>query len=170
MVIRSGPAAPLRDDAFQLAGIPTSVRFARKLAKDTLGSWGIDGEAGGRVVQSLSELVTNAIIHACPAVPGIASPLLADIGLIEVRLKWFEAFLVLEVWDPDRPPAGHGRSVPHLVATGSGAPSGRGLAIVEELSDRWGVLPAQVGKTVFALFDLAPSPAKPSAPAAPGRI
>lgn len=162
MVIRSRPA-PQRIDVFQLAGLPSSVRTARGLATRTLTGWGIGGEAADSAIVSLSEFVTNAVVHGCPAVPGTTFPQLAGLGLIEVRLKQFPAFLAVEVWDPDQPPAGHGRTVPRRLTQVPGQESGRGLEIVNRLASRWGVLPEPVGKTVYALFDLIPQPAHSAA-------
>ena len=118
--------------------------------------WGIDDDLGERVIAALSEFVNNAVIHGCPTVAGTTFPQLSGLGLIEIRLKLFEAFLALEVWDPDSPPDGHPRTIPHLVGEQDSDESGRGLTIVAALSDRWGVMPEPVGKSVFALFDLAP--------------
>ena len=157
MVIRAETAAPLQVDAFQLAGIPPSIRFARRLAALTLSSWGIDSEVSDHVIQSLSEFVTNAVTHACPSASGAAFPQLGELRLVEVRLLRFERFLALEVWDPDIPPEGHAPSSPHVVASDADEEFGRGLAIVAALAQRWGVRAEPIGKTVFALFSLIPA-------------
>jgi len=67
----------------------------------------------------VSEVVTNAVLHGCPP--------------CEVRVTWDESVLRVEVRD-----AGVGQA-PRAVDRGVSSESGRGLLLVETLSDRWGV-------------------------------
>jgi anti-sigma regulatory factor (Ser/Thr protein kinase) len=67
----------------------------------------------------VSELATNAVIHGAPPA--------------SMRAVWDRGVLRVEVTD-----AGVG-SVPTPVAAAPEEPSGRGIALVEALSDGWGV-------------------------------
>lgn len=75
-----------------------------------------------------SELVTNAILHACTEfVVGVTRGV--QVLMVTVRDG--------STKDPVQPPPDHGR------------PSGRGLLLVEELASQWGVLHDDHGKTVW---------------------
>ena len=85
------------------------------------------------VVIGVSELVTNAVLHARSAVEVVVQ---ADVGLLRV-----------EVVDDDPAP-------PARRSSGLDAASGRGLVLVDELSDRWGSAPRGPGKAVWFELDL----------------
>ena len=88
----------------------------------------------GDVELVVSELVTNAVVHA-------QAP-------VRVSLQAFEQTLLLEVEDGSQ--VGPVRVVAQFLDTG-----GRGLAIVNVLSRDWGVdARTQGGKSVWAEFDL----------------
>jgi anti-sigma regulatory factor (Ser/Thr protein kinase)/anti-anti-sigma regulatory factor len=103
---------------------------ARALVVDTCRRWGVAGDRAAAAATVMSELVTNAVVHAG--------------SNIRVGLELAGAFLIVTVRDqspvpPSRRPARPGRE------------SGRGLAIVAELSRSWGSLPvADDGKIVWA--------------------
>jgi anti-sigma regulatory factor (Ser/Thr protein kinase) len=88
---------------------------------------------------TISELVTNALLHAP-----------ADAGPIELTLRLEPGMLTVEVRNSGEP------FVPD-VQDRSEATGGRGLRIVEGLADRWGVR-ADHGTCVWAVFTL-PTPA-----------
>ena len=50
-----------------------------------------------------------------------------------------------------------GQGRPRLLSPASREPSGRGLLIVDALSDSWGVIPTENGKTVWFTVPLPPS-------------
>lgn len=83
---------------------------------------------GGLVV---SELVTNAVRHAGTA--------------IVIRLVLGEGGLTVRVAD-------QGPGVPHVVPPDERLVGGRGLAIVEELADAWGVDADRGGKAVWCFL------------------
>lgn len=123
--------------ALALPGTPYSVQMARFYVRATLtyhdlADFTQDAEA------VTSELVTNAIEHA-------GAP---QFGLQVVRLADPEGVAVM-VTDPSplapvkRDPAGDNEH-------------GRGLYIVEALSDRWGWQPAAPGKAVYAILTREP--------------
>lgn len=116
------------------ASTSESVGLARDFAAATLSSWGMDAR-----VQDLqlcvSELAANSVIHG--ATPGH--------GFL-VRLAASATGVRLEVHDAC------GRR-PQLRHADSMEVSGRGLLIVEEFSDCWGVDDGQPsGKVVWACF------------------
>ena len=86
------------------------------------------------IMLMVSELVTNSMVHAATQITLV---LQADEGVIRV-----------EVID-------RSRSVPALLKVGPVAASGRGLQVVDELADSWGVLPNPNGKTVW--FEVTPT-------------
>src|SRR4051812_41843233 len=105
-----------------------STTTARRFAEQTLRSWGIGGEALETTRLLVSELVANAVTHAATAA--------------EVVLDLSERRLRVEVRDE----AG---GEPRRRTPALDEPTGRGLLIVEELADRWGVDDAPPGKSVW---------------------
>lgn len=121
---------------------PREVGRARRWVRARLAGSGIseDGALGETLILLVSELVTNAVVHAgCPA--------------------------VLRVLLPQRSAGGGGRSVVRVeVADGSGrGPSrrqangedvnGRGLELVDGLADRWGWNAEGQGKRIWCEID-----------------
>ncbi len=137
----SGP--PLRcERTFSPHG--SSVSEARKFAVEALSSWGVRDRLDD-VCLCLSEVATNALVHAGPPRFGFRARL-AISGSV-VRLEVHDQ-------DADRPHRKH----PRLDDT-----SGRGLLLVDELSDGWGVDEQHgIGKTVWITFKItSPNPRTP---------
>jgi anti-sigma regulatory factor (Ser/Thr protein kinase) len=113
---------------------------ARRLVAATLGDAGCPPELIDRAVLVGSELVTNAVLH------GHGAP--------RMRLSARADRARLSVYDS-------GPGVPRSAASPE-APthdrSGRGLMIVGDQADRWGVKPEQRGKWVWAEFRVAGRP------------
>jgi anti-sigma regulatory factor (Ser/Thr protein kinase) len=105
----------------EFAPLPTAVACARLHAVAVLHEWGLRDLTDDAAL-IVSELITNAqrVSVALPGRPPIALRLLADADR-----------LVIEAWD---------RSPLDVVSTSPDhdAEDGRGLLIVEALSDRWG--------------------------------
>jgi anti-sigma regulatory factor (Ser/Thr protein kinase) len=116
--------------ALMLAPAPSSAAAARALVQGTLPDWGCDQLVDdARIV--VTELVSNVIRHAHTD--------------LEVVLEVHSDALRVAVTDGAAGSVRVRESDPH---TGIG---GRGLRIVEELSDRWGIEPTDDGgKTVWA--------------------
>ncbi|MHB9861789.1 SpoIIE family protein phosphatase [Streptomyces sp. YIM S03343] len=127
-----------------LTGSPLAPGAARGLVREALTEWGRPGSAVGagcpcgRVVDDalivVSELVTNAVVHAGTDVELLCRP---D----------GSGGLVVEVGDhhPSRAPRGTGPEVPY------GTPEyGRGLRLVATLAESWGVTYRRGAKTVWA--------------------
>ncbi len=116
--------------------VPSSVAVARGRIAAELHEAGIFAAAVGDAVLVLSELLSNAVLHARPLVGA------------EVRVAWLLSPPTLEVIVRDggsatRPRAGR----PSLSAIG-----GRGLAIVEHLSSSWGIRADELGTEVWAVL------------------
>ena len=120
--------------AFAVPFHPSSVGLARTELRDVLRP---SAQPVGLVEDAalvLSELVTNALAHARPTRTD-------DIG-VEVRLAGDR--LQVAVTD------GGSDSVPEIVAAPGVRPNGRGLFLVDTISDRWWWEPAEHGRTVRA--------------------
>ncbi|MFJ7998099.1 ATP-binding protein [Streptomyces sp. NPDC096310] len=122
--------------SFRLTRRRSSVPRARAVLRATLGSWGVGHDVAEAGELILSELVTNALRVR---VPGDR-----HVGVRIVRSP-VDEMLRLEVSD-----AGTGR--PGVRAPRDDEPGGRGLLLVEAVSERWGVeaRPGGIGKTVWA--------------------
>ncbi|WP_350205368.1 ATP-binding protein [Streptomyces sp. 2P-4] len=118
--------ARMRDRYF--ARSRQTVAMARQFTAETLDVWGVTQHRDDLLL-CVSELAGNALRHGVP--PG---------RYYRVRLRRYEGGLRLEVHD----------SGPGLSRTRVG--DGYGLRIVEAVSDRWGVLPRQPGKSVWCEF------------------
>jgi len=140
---------PLRD-FLELGALPGAVPSARLHARHILREWGAPTTLTGDIEQVVSELVTNAVTAArsLPQLTAVRLWLLSDTRDV----------LVL-AWDASpRPPA---PADPGLLSE-----SGRGLLLVQALSQRWGSYPTprHGGKVVWALCGTSIS--QPASPAA----
>jgi anti-sigma regulatory factor (Ser/Thr protein kinase) len=131
----SPPAAPgpaLCETSWPLDNGPLAPSIARDHARQALADWGMQ-RLVDEVALLVSELVTNAVVHA-------AAP-------VELRLHRYGHTVRVEVVD-------HGATwtVRRPAPLCDLAEGGRGLALVELLSARWGVdpLPGMDGKVVWA--------------------
>ena len=110
---------------------PASSRAARAFVAEHLRTWDLD-DAIDDATLLVSELVTNAILHA-------RSPV--DLVVRKVR-----SAVRVEVYD-------EGSGVAQPVHSDLDAATGRGLGLVQAVASRWGVDDAEVGKTVW--FEIA---------------
>jgi anti-sigma regulatory factor (Ser/Thr protein kinase) len=130
---------PIRSFSVQLSPTPRGVRLARLLATEQLRAWGLPLDPAEHIV---AELATNAATHS--RVPGR-----------DFRLTLYVVgdTLRIEVTDTrsDR--------LPQVQRLAPDAESGRGLALVDALADRWGTAPGPYPrKTVWAELEVAPPP------------
>lgn len=100
-----------------LPGTTASVGAARRFLSATLAQWDAD-DAAWTAAQVVSELATNAVIHAGTA--------------FTLRLELTATGLRVEVGDGSR-------RTPRQRHYGLSATTGRGLALVASLADDWGV-------------------------------
>ncbi|MGW6707775.1 ATP-binding protein [Streptomyces sp. NPDC054956] len=103
----------LVDFHVQLSATPRGARLGRMLAVEQLRSWGLPLEVPAQII---AELAANAVIHG--RVPG------RDFRL---ALTVTPGTLLIEVTDT------RGDRIAEI------RDAGRGLVLVEELADRWGV-------------------------------
>ena len=126
----------------EVAAVPGAVPYARRCTRHTLAAWKLaDLSSDAELI--VSELMTNAVT----ATLGIraTAPVALYLALDGRRLT-------LLVWDAC--PA-----LPAQRQRDDDAAGGRGLQIVQALSDRWGTcaIPGR-GKVVWARFDLTAPP------------
>ncbi|HVV77385.1 MAG TPA: ATP-binding protein [Mycobacteriales bacterium] len=112
-----------------------SVAAARRFASESAERWEL-GELCWPLVQIVSELASNAVIHAGTE--------------FTVRLTLESGLPRVEVWDGSAR-----RAQPRDY--GLDATTGRGLRLVEMLSRDWGVSARKGGKAVWAIVDGAES-------------
>ncbi|MEU7135231.1 ATP-binding protein [Streptomyces sp. NPDC046261] len=114
---------------------PKAVGLARSELRAALVDWGLT-QIEDQALIVLSELVTNAVKHAHTS-PGREIETSFCRGTCGVRIA---------VDDADE--------TPPRIRTG-GATSGRGLILVAEMADRWGVRPRRgIGKSVWAVVTI----------------
>src|SRR6185437_8598206 len=119
--------------AFTLPGSPHSARMARFYVRAALAYHDLSGYADDAEAVA-AELIANAVTHA-------PSP------VVTLALTWLEGSraLGIVVTDPSPLP-------PVKRAPGKDTEHGRGLHIVEALSERWGWQPRDSGKAVYAIL------------------
>ncbi|MFJ9738489.1 SpoIIE family protein phosphatase [Streptomyces sp. NPDC101166] len=124
---------PLRE-GWTVWRVPEAARHARRFTRRTLRTWGVPADAMDAALLVVSELVTNALVHTDGRVR-------LDLGLLNHRLR-------LAVTDasprtPVKPPG--------LTWEATG---GRGILLVEAVSDTWGTVPVSGGKQVWSEIPL----------------
>jgi anti-sigma regulatory factor (Ser/Thr protein kinase) len=118
---------------------PTSPSVARQTTQWFLSNCqSIDADTADIAVLLVSELVTNALNAMTEAATGISC--------IDLSLRLFPARLLVEVTDSSpRPPV--------LSPSGPDASTGRGLAIVDSMSQEWGYFWHNGRKVVFFILE-----------------
>jgi serine/threonine-protein kinase RsbW len=117
-----------------------SVPSARTFVRKALADWGVRDRVDD-VALCVSELTTNALVHGVPPGRGFRT------------LLWLDRDGLCRVEVHDSGPGWP--QVPDAV--GESAPSGRGLRLVAELADKWGVERRNPGKIVWVEFGLSPA-------------
>ncbi|MFC0529283.1 STAS domain-containing protein [Phytohabitans kaempferiae] len=131
--LRLGPAAPsLTEDLLPVVG---AGRRARELATEACCKWHVPALVGPASTV-VTEFVNNVVTHAHT--------------MMTLRLSLRGRYLHVSVRDGSAEEPVLRTDMP-LTAL-----SGRGLALVDAVSSRWGSLPAGDGKVVWALLDAAP--------------
>ncbi|WP_282700734.1 ATP-binding protein [Streptomyces sp. CC219B] len=131
------PDCLIRNFSIQLSPTPRGARLARLLATEQLRTWGLPFETPAHIV---GELAANAATHG--RVPGR-----------DFRLTLYVVGDTLRIEVTDT----HGDRVPRVQQPSADCESGRGLALVDALSRRWGVSRGPAPrKTVWAEVALPP--------------
>jgi anti-sigma regulatory factor (Ser/Thr protein kinase) len=136
---------PLQD-FLELGALVSAVPCARLHARQVLWEWGI-GHLGDSTELVVTELTTNAVR---------ASRELAQAAAVRLWLLSDAAQILILVWDASpRPPV--------LADAGDEAEHGRGLMLVEAVSEQWGwsARADGGGKFVWAIVRLCLTPGKP---------
>jgi anti-sigma regulatory factor (Ser/Thr protein kinase) len=141
MVALNEPAEPdepqtLRYDRLDYTPLPKSVTLASRRAHRLLTEWG-HPELAADTALLVSELGGNAVLHGC----------LRD-RLFRVELTLTERVVRISVSDPK------GELRPSLREASADDMFGRGLLIVGQVADRWGVCRLTGGKSVWCELDV----------------
>ncbi len=115
---------------------PASVALARRALSDELRAAGVFDSAVRDAVLVISELLSNAILHAYP-LPGE-----------RLQVAWAVDGTCVELAVSD----GGSATVPHAGHPSPSSVTGRGLSIVEHLCQTWGIRADEVGLTVWAVL------------------
>jgi hypothetical protein len=132
LLVRTRALSPAQVASWTLRRGGTAARCARNLAAGQLAVWGLEGLVDVMKL-IVSEMVTTAVRRSD--------------GPIRLRLIQHQV-LTVEVTDADS-------SAPRPCNARIVDEHGRGLAMVAQLSRRWGTRPAQHGKVVWDEADLA---------------
>ncbi|MFD9223633.1 ATP-binding protein [Streptomyces sp. NPDC060064] len=115
-----------------------SIGAARAFVVGTVTEWGV-ADRQDDIRLCVSELATNALLHAVP--PGRE---------FSVKLSTDDGLLRIEVRDS-------GDGLPEVRYLSVDESRGRGLRLVNELADDYGVVEHAVGKTVWLAFKIPPA-------------
>jgi anti-sigma regulatory factor (Ser/Thr protein kinase) len=132
------PQPPLRYDRLDYTPLPKSVTLARRRTHRLLTEWG-HPELAADAALLVSELGGNAVLHGA----------LRD-RPFRVELTLGKSAVRIAVSDPK------GESLPSPRVPSGDDMFGRGLLIVGEVADRWGVSRLAIGKSVWCELDVAP--------------
>lgn len=123
---------PLRE-SWTIWRVPEAPRHARRFIKRTLRAWGVTRELD-TVLLVVSELVTNALVHT-------EGQVRLELTLINDRLR-------IAVTDSSP------RTPVKPTSIGWEATGGRGILLVQAVSDAWGTLPVSGGKQVWSEIEV----------------
>jgi histidine kinase-like protein len=125
------------------------IRAARDFTISTLQRWGV-AERREDVAVVVSEMLTNALLHALPAVGHARAGWPIRLGLLQP-----ERGVMCAVADPSR-------AAPVLQQPEHLGETGRGLHVIAALSDQWGyTIPTDMGKVMWAMFSTRLAPLLP---------
>jgi anti-sigma regulatory factor (Ser/Thr protein kinase) len=151
---RPGPAK--RDTSLILGPRDTAPADARATLRLSLKVWGLSHLADDAEVIA-SELITNAITTSRDKAP-VGTEARCIIFRLTVEAE--DGELCIRVWDPDPSPPPRDESLPD-----DDVENGRGLFIVNALSDRWGWYPGpNGGKFVWSALKLDGQPPRVVSP------
>jgi hypothetical protein len=140
---------PLTSDLGPLGALPTAPRLARGFIGVVLNGWALDAliETTELVV---SELTTNVVQAVTDPDGSLVYDAEGKLPLLWVRLSSDRSRLMIEVWDTLPSALG----APAMRHPNKDEESGRGLELIEALSDDWSweAVPGWHGKRVWAVL------------------
>jgi anti-sigma regulatory factor (Ser/Thr protein kinase) len=113
------PPAGAQVALFAVADDPAAVGPVRRQLRASLSAWGVDRDMIDTAALCMSELVTNAVVHAGSG--------------CHVQVSWGAGTLTVEVRNPGSPP-----DLPEPDLSDPWQVHGRGLQLVDALASRWG--------------------------------
>ncbi|WP_340374301.1 ATP-binding protein [Streptomyces sp. SS7] len=132
-----------RTASLHLGGGREGCAEARNFTRRTLGGWSLD-HCADDALTVVTELASNAVLHGLPPLP---ADHLTDHFDVRLRLTLRRSHLMCAVTDPSDSPPLYPPPGDDLLE------HGRGLYIVETLSEHWGwTRRSPVGKTVWAML------------------
>ncbi|KAA6212492.1 ATP-binding protein [Streptomyces albofaciens JCM 4342] len=127
-----------------LSGAYRTIAEARRFTATTLEGWGIRASVVSDAALVVSELVSNALRHAPPVPTAAEGPGSDVLCAAWLALAHEDAGILCAVSDSSR-------TAPALLPPDPLAGRGRGLWVVDRLSESWGWTPPDaLGKTVWA--------------------
>lgn len=142
-----GAAEYLVSGCVKIPATAAAVKLSRRLVSHSIGLWGLY-EVMDAAELIVSELVTNAVRATCLNASTLTNRTVDGFAVIGVQLWVHRRTLSIEVWDS------HPRQ-PAIKDADDDAEGGRGLLLVDALSDRWDVwIAPEGGKVVFAELSL----------------
>ncbi|MFE4622701.1 ATP-binding protein [Streptomyces mirabilis] len=121
-----------------------AVRVGRRLVSEALAFWGLDAAVVYDAEVIMSELLTNAVKHAADVNAEADRRPFRGLNLVAPQARVQDSSLFLEVWDGSPTP-------PTYSVADDASEGGRGLPVIDALSERWGVWPGGLGgKVVYA--------------------
>ncbi|MEU2285272.1 SpoIIE family protein phosphatase [Streptomyces sp. NPDC013178] len=124
---------PLRE-GWTVWRVPEAARHARRFSRRTLRAWGLPADTMDAALLVVTELVTNALVHTDGRVR-------LDLTLVNDRLR-------IAVTDASP------RTPVKPTSLSWEATGGRGILLVEAVSDAWGTVPVSGGKQVWSELPL----------------
>ncbi|MFD8071774.1 SpoIIE family protein phosphatase [Streptomyces sp. NPDC059718] len=146
LLVRRDPVGTLRDVPVRRSVLtvgqtdPRQLRAAREEVRALLHDW-TSGDQVDAAVLLVSELVTNVLLHT------------DDDAVLGAQLLGVPGVRRLRVDVTDR-----SDDMPHRRTPGEMAASGRGLLLLQEMADAWGVDPLGDGKAIWFELHEAPVP------------
>ncbi|MDJ0340315.1 SpoIIE family protein phosphatase [Streptomyces sp. H10-C2] len=144
MLLRRDPdgpscAVPVRRTVLTVSqSAPRQIRESRHEIRALLHDWAAPDQVDAAVLL-VSELITNVLVHT------------DEDAVLTARLMGMPGTRRLRIDVGDR-----SDDMPHRRSPGEMASSGRGLLLIEELADAWGVDPRGDGKTIwFEIYEAA---------------
>jgi GAF domain-containing protein len=115
-------------DGLELLGEPTDVPVGRRFVGQRLTAWGLS-DLRDEVELAVTELLSNGLLHAGPP--------------LRLHVEVADGVVRIEVHDTSAVP-------PVRPSAPSAGLTGRGLALVDALAERWGAVRTESGKSVWA--------------------